>query len=93
MHTERVTFLTTPQGKIALAARAAARGISTGEYVRRRVEADEDTTAGEEAELAALVAQANEAIPRMRDSLDRSIALVASTSREIDAMLREAGLR
>jgi hypothetical protein len=64
-----------------------------GEYVRRKVEEDDELTPEQEAELAALVAQANEAIPKMRESLDRSIALVESSNREIDAMLREAGLR
>lgn len=64
-----------------------------GEYVRRKVEDEDELTAEQEAELAALVAQANEAIPKMRESLDRSIDIIESTRREVDAMLREAGLR
>ncbi|HEX8225081.1 MAG TPA: hypothetical protein VF605_14780 [Allosphingosinicella sp.] len=93
MQTERVTFLTSRTGKAAIAKRAAAQGVSMGEYVRRKVEDEDELTAEQEAELAALVAQANEAIPKMRESLDRSIDIIESTRREVDAMLREAGLR
>ena len=59
MQTERVTFLTTSEGKAAIAARAAARGISLGEYIRRKVEEEDEPTPEQEAELAALVAQVN----------------------------------
>ena len=93
MQTERVTFLTSRTGKAAIAKRAAAQGVSMGEYVRRKVEDEDELTAEQEAELAALVSQANEAIPKMRESLDRSIEIIESTRREVDAMLREAGLR
>ncbi len=93
MHTERVTFLTSRAGKAALAKRAAAQGVSMGEYVRRRVEDDDELTAEQEAELAALVAEANEAIPKMQASLDRSIATLEATHRKVDAFLREVGVR
>lgn len=93
MQTERVTFLTSRTGKAALAKRAAAQGVSMGEYVRRRVEDDDELTAEQEAELAALVAEANEAIPKMQASLDRSIAILDATHRKVDAFLREAGVR
>jgi hypothetical protein len=93
MQTERVTFLTSRTGKAALAKRAAAQGVSMGEYVRRRVEDDEDLTPEEEAELAALVAEANAAIPKMQASLDRSIAILDATHEKVDAFLREVGVR
>jgi hypothetical protein len=93
MQTERVTFLTSRTSKAALAKRAAAQGVSMGEYVRRRVEDDDELTAEQEAELAALVAEANEAIPKMQASLDRSIAILDATHRKVDAFLREVGVR
>ncbi len=94
MQTERVTFLTSRASKAALAERAAAQGVSMGEYVRRRVEDDDDElTADQEAELAALVAEANAVIPKMQASLDRSIAILDATHRKVDAFLREVGVR
>jgi hypothetical protein len=93
MQTERVTFLTSRTGKAALAKRAAAQGVSMGEYVRRRVEDDDELTVEQEAELAALVAEANAAIPKMQASLDRSIATLDATHGKVDAFLREIGVR
>jgi hypothetical protein len=93
MRTARLTVLLKEDEKAEWEARAARRGVSVGEYVRRKVEDEDELTAEQEAELAALVAQANEAIPKMRESLDRSIDIIESTRREVDAMLREAGLR
>lgn len=94
MQTERVTFLTSRAAKANLAARAAARGLSVGEYVRRKVEDDADgLTPEQEEELSVLVAQVNEALPKMRESLDRSIAALDRTHRKVDALLREAGVR
>ncbi len=94
MQTERITFLTTPQNKAAIAARAAARGISTGEYIRRKIDDDDDEpTPEEEAELAALVEQVNIAIPKMAASMDRMIATLESTHEEVDKFLRQQGIR
>lgn len=93
MQTERVTFLTSRTSKVALAKRAAAQGVSMGEYVRRRIEDEPELTAEQEAELATLVAQANEAIPKMRESMDRIIDTLDKTHRETDAFLREMGVR
>ena len=93
MQTERVTFLTSRTGKAAIAKRAAAQGVSMGEYVRRKVEDDDELTAEQQAELAALVAQANEAIPKMRGSIDRMMETLDKTHRETDAFLRKMGVR
>jgi predicted transglutaminase-like cysteine proteinase len=93
MQTERVTFLTTPKVKAALSARAAALGISTGEYIRRKVEDEEALTPDQEAELAAVVEQVNEAIPKMSEALDRMSRSASAVHREIDAFLREKGIR
>ena len=92
MQTERVTFLTSPEGKAAIAARAAASGISVGEFIRRKVE-DDAATPEEEAELAALVEQVNEAFPKMKASLDSIGRTLKQSHAEIDAFLREKGIR
>jgi hypothetical protein len=95
MQTERVTILMTPDRKARVASRAAARGISMGEYLRRKVEEDDDEelTPEQEAELAELIRQANIAIPEMAATLDRMSATLRKTSAEIDRTLRDAGLR
>ena len=94
MQTERVTILMTPHSKARVARRAAAQGISMGEYLRRKVEDDDDDlTPEQEAELAELVRQANIAIPEMAATLDRMSATLRKTSAEIDQTLRDAGLR
>lgn len=93
MQTERVTYLTTRSGKAALAKRAAAQGVSMGEYVRRRVEGDDELTVEQEAELAALVAEANAVIPKIREALDRSSERLEATHLKVDTLLREMGIR
>jgi signal transduction protein with GAF and PtsI domain len=94
MQTERVTFLTTPDHKAALDAFARESGMSVGHVVR---EASSQyiarPTPSEEAELAALVEQANEAIPKMAASIDRMIARLDESHRATDAFLREMGVR
>ena len=93
MQSERVTFLTTPDQKARLAKRAASRGVSVGEYVRRKVEeADDELTPEQEKELTELVRQANVAIPQMARSLDEMSAMLRRTREEIDQTLREAGI-
>jgi len=93
MQTERVTILMSTKRKAAVAARAAARGLSMGEYIRRKVEDEDELTHEQEAELAALVAQVNETIPKMRASIERSIATLDKTHKKVDAVLRDAGIR
>ncbi len=93
MQTERVTILMTPAKKAALAERAAARHMSIGQYVRRKVEDDDDLTPAQEAELAALIAQANEAIPAMSASFDRMIDTVRDTREDIRRMLDSLSMR
>ena len=93
MQTERVTFLTTPERKASIAARAAARGVSLGEYIRTKIEDDEELTPEQEAQLAALVDEANKAIPQMATMLDKMTRTLRETHEEVDRMLREAGIR
>ena len=93
MRTARLTVLMEPAEKAAIEAKAAARGVSSGEYVRLAVDNFENVTEQEEAELAALVAEANIVIPKIREALDRSIAALDTTHEKVDAFLREAGVR
>ncbi|MBY0520804.1 MAG: hypothetical protein K2P79_10300 [Sphingomonas sp.] len=94
MQTERVTFLMTRERKARVASKAAARGISMGEYLRQRIEDEEDELSPEqEAELSELVRQANIAIPEMADMLDQMTETLRKANADIDRTLREAGLR
>ena len=83
MQTERLTILVSPALKAEIAARAAARHVSIGRYMREKFEGDDDLTPDQEVELAALVAQANEAIPAMAASLDRMSEMVREASVDI----------
>ena len=96
MQTERVTFLTSREQKAALDAFAARRGESVGNVVReaaaRYITQTRDESE-EEAELAALVEQVNEALPKMNASIDEMIEALRSTHEEVDRTLRAAGIR
>ncbi len=94
MQTERVTFLTSPDHKAALDAFAQESGMSVGHVVREatsRYIAQPITT--EEAELAALVTQVNEALPKMEASFDDMSRTLRETHEEVDRMLRAMGAR
>ena len=94
MQTERVTFLTSRDHKAALDAFAADKGMSVGHVVREATkEFIAQPTAEQEAELAALVEQVNDAIPKMNASIDRMIETLDRTHRDTDAFLREMGVR
>jgi ABC-type transporter Mla subunit MlaD len=95
MQTERVTFLTTPDHKAALDAFAASNGKSVGHVVREasaiyiaQAAADED-----EEQLAALVREVNEAVPRMREDIKSAIASINRANATIDAVLSGEGPR
>jgi hypothetical protein len=94
MQTERVTFLTSREHKAALDAFAAERGVSVGNVVREATARYiGQPTEQEEAELAALVVQVNEAIPKMRASIENMIETMERSHAEMDAFLREKGIR
>ena len=93
MRTARVTVLMKPEEKAEMEANAARLGISSGEYVRLAVDNFDKPTAAEEAELAALVEEANKAIPKMAASLDRMSRTLRETHDEVDRTLRAAGIR
>jgi len=93
MRNARTTVLMTPDEKADLEKRAASMGVSSGEYIRLAVDNYEKISPGEEAELAALVEQVNAAIPKMHASLDQSIKTLEELHEEMDAFLREKGIR
>ena len=94
MHTERVTYLATAEQKAALEAFAKERGESVGSVLRdAAAQYMGQPTEEEEAELAALTEQVNEAIPKMAAAFDRMIERLDQTHAKVDAMLRETGYR
>ena len=93
MRTARTTVLMTPEEKATLEKRAARLGVSSGEYIRLAVDNYEKISPEEEAELAALVEEANVAIPRMAAMLDRMSRTLRETHEDIDRSLRAAGIR
>jgi hypothetical protein len=93
MRTARTTVLMTPEEKAALEKRAMSLGVSSGEYIRLAVDNYEKVSPDQEAELAALVTEVNAAIPKIRDSLDSSIKTLKDLHNEMDAFLREKGIR
>lgn len=94
MQTERVTFLTSPDQKAALDAFAKGSGMSVGHVVREATsQYIGQPTPNEESELAALVQQVNEAIPKMTASIDGMIDRLDATHGRVDAFLRDIGVR
>ena len=94
LQTERVTYLTSAEHKAALEAFAKSRGESVGNVVReataRFIGAP---TAQEEAELAALISQVNEAVPKMNAAIDDMQVTLRQSHRDMDKLLRELGAR
>jgi KaiC/GvpD/RAD55 family RecA-like ATPase len=94
MRATRTTVLMSKDERKALDAFAASRGESVGNVVREATARYiSQPTAEEEAELAALVEQVNEAIPKMNASIDSMQATLRETHREVDRMLRQMGAR
>jgi len=91
MQTERITILASPAAKRTIAARASERGLSLGEYVRRKVLDDDELSSDEEAELAMLVEQVNLAIPKLLASFEKISESVRQLREENDAFFRERG--
>lgn len=96
MQTERVTFLTSRDHKAALDAYAASAGQSVGHVVREATSqfiSQPRAANDEEAELALLVAQVNEAIPKMEAAFDDMSRMLRETHEQVDRSLRAAGIR
>ena len=94
MHSERITYLATAIQKAALESFARERGESVGNVVREATARFiGQPTEEEEAELASLVEQVNQAIPKMNASIDRMVATMEKSQRETDEFLRKMGVR
>ena len=93
MQTDRLTVLMDPAYKAAVASQAAKRGVSTSEHVRNALDSFDTMTEAEEVELAALVAQVNEAIPRMQASLVRTCEKMEAFHAEMDVFFKEKGIK
>lgn len=92
MRSARTTFLMTPEEKAALDKRAATRGVSSGEYIRLAVDNFEGVSDDQEAELAALAAELNAAVPKMKAALDRSSKVLKKLHRENQEFFRQRGI-
>lgn len=89
MQTDRMTILMDPKYKAAIAKLAAKRGVSTSEHVRNaldcyKVEADEN-----EAELAALTGELEQALPEMREDFDAILASLRTMNDKIETYRAE----
>lgn len=97
MQTERVTFLTSRAHKKSLDAYAKRTGHSVGHVLReasqRYIAGDPGAEDAKEAELEALVEEANKAIPEMAAKLDDMSRMMREAHEEIDSLLRQAGIR
>ena len=94
MRTERVTFLTSADHKAALDSFARQSGMSVGHVVREATsryvaegEMDEDDR------FKLLIDELTDALPEMHAALDQAIIGQQQVRADIDAMLRDAGLR
>ena len=93
MRSARVTVLMKPEEKAALEAKAARRGVSSGEYLRLAVDNFGKASEREEAAMVALAAEIKAAVPKMRASLERMSTQAQELHEELDAFLREKGVR
>jgi hypothetical protein len=92
MQTDRMTILVDPTYKASVTRRAVARGVSTSEHVRNALDSFDATSEAEEAELAALVAEVNRAIPRMQEAFDNMSGVIAALKAENDAFFADKGV-
>jgi hypothetical protein len=81
-----------PEEKAELDGNAARLGISSGEYIRLAVDDFKTPNAAEEAELRALLAEVNQAVPRMKASLEQASKAVRKLLRENEAFFKARGI-
>ena len=84
MQTERVTYLTSAEQKAALEAFAKAQGKSIGNVVREATMTYmAESPLDDDARMAILVAELNEAIPAIEASFDRMAAKLEAAHAEL----------
>ena len=93
MRSSRVTVLKRPEEKASLEARAAKRGVSSGEYLRLAVDNFEKISDKQEAELAELARELKSAVPKIKASLESSCKTLAELHRENEAFFKARGIR
>ena len=92
MQTDRLTILMDPKYTSAVASRAAARGVSTSEHVRNALDSFNGNDGEEQAQLAALVAEANTAIPKIAASIERMTKRLEEMNRKDEEFLKKMGM-
>lgn len=92
MRSARVTVLMKPEEKAALEAKAARRGVSSGEYLRLAVDNFEKVSSEHELELDELVKELRAAVPRMKASLESSCRTLQDLHAENEAFFRDRGI-
>jgi hypothetical protein len=93
MRSERVTVLMKPEEKASLEARAAKRGVSSGEYLRLAVDNFESISDEQEAELAGLAKELSFAVPKIKAAIESSCKTLEALHRENEAFFRKRGIR
>jgi hypothetical protein len=81
-----------PEEKAALEAKAAKRGVSSGEYLRLAVDNFEKVSDEQEAELEELAKELTAAVPKMKAALESSCKTLEELHRENEAFFRERGI-
>ena len=89
--TERIPVLLTPAEKRQIAKRSEAAGLSMGEFLRQA--AASFAPADDEAALENLIDQVKKSTSRASASIDKMLASVAASNKEIAAMERNAAKR
>jgi signal transduction protein with GAF and PtsI domain len=84
MQTERVTYLTSAEQKMALEAFAKSQGKSVGNVLREAtVSYMAESPLNDEEKMSILIAELNEALPAIQDSFDRMAAKLEATHTEV----------
>jgi phosphate uptake regulator len=92
MRNARLTILMTDDEKQEIEVSANRLGLSSSEYVRLAVDNFEKPTAAEEAELKALAAELDSAVPRMQASLERTCERMEALHAEMDEFFLSKGI-
>jgi hypothetical protein len=92
MQTERVTILASPKEKQWLSEKAASLGMSAAEFTRRAWRSFGEKESGEDPENAALIAEANAAVPKIVASIQRITKRLEEMNRKDEEFLRKMGM-